>query len=221
MSNWITPENLTNLLLTFPVFLFSLVFHEYAHAWMGLRRGDDLAKHMGRLTLNPIPHIDPIGTILLPVFLMLSGANFMFGWAKPVPVNPRVSSRDMALIALAGPVANLMLIPVFFFAAFALGHTLGPNMGPIGYGVYRMLGAGIIWNVVLAAFNMVPIPPLDGSKILYYFLPFSLRQKMIALGRYSWLLFMAIFFTPLKLVIFVPIGIVLIIINALLPLAIW
>jgi len=221
MGDWITPENLTNLVLTFPVFLFSLVFHEYAHAWMGLRRGDDLAKHMGRLTLNPLPHIDPIGTVLLPVFLMMSGSGFMFGWAKPVPVNPRVSSKDMALIALAGPAANLLLVPLFFTAAFAYGHTLGPEMSPVAYGVYRMLGAGIIWNLVLAGFNLVPIPPLDGSKILYYFLPFNLRQKMLELGRYSFILFMIFIFTPLKLVVFLPIYIVLAILTALLPLAIW
>ena len=221
MSDWLSPENITNLLLTFPVFLFSLVFHEYAHAWMGLRRGDDLAKHMGRLTLNPVPHIDPIGTVLLPVFLMLSGSGLMFGWAKPVPVNPRVSSKDMMLIALAGPVSNLMLIPVFFAVAFALGHTFGADMNPTVYAIYRMAGAGIMWNVVLAAFNLLPIPPLDGSKILYHFLPITLRQKMMALGRYSIILFALILFTPVKLVIFVPIAIVLMIFNAMLPLDIW
>ena len=221
MSDWLSPENITNLLLTFPVFLFSLVFHEYAHAWMGLRRGDDLAKHMGRLTLNPVPHIDPIGTVLLPVFLMLSGSGLMFGWAKPVPVNPRVSSKDMMLIALAGPVSNLMLIPVFFAVAFALGHTFGADMNPTVYAIYRMAGAGIMWNVVLAAFNLIPIPPLDGSKILYHFLPITLRQKMMALGRYSIILFALILFTPVKLVIFVPIAIVLMIFNAMLPLDIW
>ncbi len=217
MGDWLSPENITNLLLTFPVFLFSLVFHEYAHAWMGLRRGDDLAKHMGRLTLNPIPHIDPIGTLLLPVFLMLSGSGFMFGWAKPVPVNPRVSSKDMMLIALAGPVSNILLIPVFFAIAFGLGHTFGPDMSPTVYALYRMAGAGIMWNVVLAAFNLLPVPPLDGSKILYHFLPFNLRQKLMALGRYSIILFALILFTPVKYVIFVPIAIVLMIINVMLP----
>ena len=221
MGGLITTENLTNLLLTFPVFLISLVFHEYAHAWMGLRRGDDLAKHMGRLTLNPVPHIDPIGTLLLPIFFMLSGSGFMFGWAKPVPVNPRVSSRDLALIALAGPASNLLLIPLFFAIAFALGHTFGPDMNPTVHALYRMAGAGILWNVILAVFNMVPIPPLDGSKILYYFLPINLRAKYMSLSRYSFLFFLAIFFTPLKWAIFLPIGIILIVLNLMLPLDIW
>ena len=221
MGNWLSPENITNALLTFPVFLFSLVFHEYAHAWMGLRRGDDLAKHMGRLTLNPLPHIDPIGTVLLPLFIMLSGAGFMFGWAKPVPVNPRVSSKDMMFIALAGPVANMLLIPVFFAIALGLGHTFGPDMNPTVYALYRMAGAGIIWNVVLAAFNLIPVPPLDGSKILYHFLPSNLRQKMMSLGRYSFIILLVFLFTPLRQVIFLPIAIVLLIISVLLPVAIF
>ena len=218
MDSWFTPDALRNLLLTFPVFLFSLVFHECAHAWMGLRRGDDLAYRMGRLTLNPLPHIDPIGTILLPVLMMLRGTGFMFGWAKPVPVNPRTSSKDMMFIAAAGPLSNMLLVPLFAVVAFGLGKTLGPDPNPTLLGVYVMACAGIKWNVILAAFNLLPIPPLDGSKIVYYFLPSNLRQVMRSAERYSFILFLVIIFTPLGWIVFFPIAIIVGVFDLVLPL---
>ena len=197
MGSWFTADAILSVVIMFPVFLFSLEFHECAHAWMGLRRGDDLAYHMGRLTLNPIPHIDPIGTLLLPVFLMLSGSGFMFGWAKPVPVNPRVSSKDMMLIAAAGPLSNILLIIPFFGLAFVLARTLGPESGVVPVALFTMAKAGVMWNVILAVFNLIPIPPLDGSKMLYYFLPNQGRELLRMAGQYSFLLFAALIFTPL------------------------
>ena len=219
MSSWFTAEALLSVVLVFPVFLFSLVFHECAHAWMGMRRGDDLAYHMGRLTLNPLPHIDPIGTLVLPIVLMLSGSGFMFGWAKPAPVNPRVSSKDMMLIAAAGPVSNMLLVLPFFAIAFGLARTMGPDPSPLMTALLTMAWSGVMWNVILAVFNLIPFPPLDGSKILYHFLPSGARELMRAAGRYSFLLFAALIFTPLGRPVFGLIGGVLAALGAVIGLA--
>ena len=197
MGSWFTADAILSVVIMFPVFLFSLVFHECAHAWMGLRRGDDLAYHMGRLTLNPIPHIDPVGTLILPIFLMLSPGGMMFGWAKPVPVNPKVSSKDMMIIAAAGPLSNLLLIPVFLALTFALSRTAGPEPNAVLEALVNMAWMGVVWNVILAGFNLIPIPPLDGSKILYYFLPRQGRELMRMAGQYSFILFVLLIFTGL------------------------
>lgn len=197
MSSWFTADAIRDVVIMFPVFLFSLVFHECAHAWMGLRRGDDLAYHMGRLTLNPIPHIDPVGTLILPIFLMLSPGGMMFGWAKPVPVNPKVSTKDMMIIAAAGPLSNMLLIPVFLALTFALSRTVGPESSEVLKALLSMAQMGVVWNVILAGFNLIPIPPLDGSKILYYFLPRQGRELMRIAGQYSFLLFVLLIFTGL------------------------
>ncbi len=215
MGDWFSAEAIRHLVLTFPVFLFSLVFHEYAHAWMALRRGDDLAKVYGRLTLNPLPHIDPIGTVALPVFLMLSGTGFMFGWAKPVPINPKVSTRDMMITAAAGPAANVILIPLFVAAAFGLRYTIGPNpdSGSVLFALHEMMMAGVLWNLILASFNLIPIPPLDGSKILYYFLPYNWRERMNALQRYSFIILIVLMVSGLLSLLLLPAMIVYIVIE--------
>lgn len=197
MNSWFTVDAIRDVVIMFPVFLFSLVFHECAHAWMGLRRGDDLAYHMGRLTLNPIPHIDPVGTLILPIFLMLSPGGMMFGWAKPVPVNPKVSTKDMMIIAAAGPLSNMLLVPVFLAATFALSRTVGPESSEVLKALLNMAWMGVVWNVILAGFNLIPIPPLDGSKILYYFLPRQGRELMRMAGQYSFILFVLLIFTGL------------------------
>lgn len=151
--------------------IFAITVHEVAHGWMARRHGDNTAWMLGRLTLNPLKHIDLIGTLLLPGLLLLSGAGFVFGWAKPVPVdarNLRNPKRDMAYVALAGPAANLLM---------ALGWALLARVGvwidvesvslPLIYsGV-----AGISINLVLGLLNLLPIPPLDGSRILTALLP--------------------------------------------------
>ncbi len=214
----LSADKIQHLLVTYPVFLFSLVFHEYAHAWMGLKRGDDLAKAQGRLTLNPLPHMDPIGTFAMPVFLMLSNFGFMFGYAKPVPMNPRTSSKDMAIVALAGPISNIMLIPVFLAAAFAIGKTFGVSVmlgdhgmvwvgmeeHPIAGALFMMMFSGAVWNVVLAYFNMLPVPPLDGSKVLYYFLPMKGRELFRQFQRYSWIALLLVIFV-FGSIVFIPV----------------
>jgi Zn-dependent protease len=169
-------EGLTRFLIMAAPLLFAIVIHETAHGWMALRFGDPTARDAGRLTLNPLPHIDPIGTIVVPLLLHFSGTGFLFGWAKPVPVNPyflRNPKEDMMWVSLAGPGANML-------AALACGIIIrtvklmpgGLVMGSSLFGILvTMIAYGMIINLVLACFNMIPIPPLDGSKVLMRFLP--------------------------------------------------
>lgn len=163
-------------LLIFPVFLFSIVVHEYAHALAALWCGDSTARERGRLTLNPIPHADPIGSVVLPGLLMLFHAPFLIGWAKPVPIDRarlRDPLNDTVKVALAGPLSNLLLA-VLFAAVVRLAPEPAPPgatglaawISPIG----AMALAGVIWNVTLAMFNLLPIPPLDGSWLVMRFM---------------------------------------------------
>ena len=176
------------------VLIFSIVVHEVAHGYAALRLGDDTAYRMGRLTLNPIPHIDPIGSILVPVVLSLS-AGIPFGWAKPVPVHVgRLNNPDddHPKVAAAGPLSNLMLALIF---ASLLGFTVaiwgvplhgaGPSLGAF---LFTMFHTGILINVVLAVFNLVPLPPLDGSWIVSRFLPPEARANYENLRRFGMLI---------------------------------
>jgi Zn-dependent protease len=151
--------------------IFAITVHEVAHGWVAKKRGDTTASMLGRLTLNPIKHIDWIGTILVPAILVLSFTGFIFGWAKPVPVNdnnlrhPRV---DMALVAIAGPIANLLM--AFIWAGIArIGVSV--ELEAVSLPLIYMGIAGISINLVLALINLIPIPPLDGSRVLACLLP--------------------------------------------------
>jgi len=161
---------LQRTLLTIPPILLALTVHECAHAWVAYRLGDPTAKMLGRVTLNPIRHLDPIGTLML----LFSG---LFGWAKPVPINPRNfrnMSRSIVLVSLAGPLSNLALAALFAIA-YKIFEMAGPGFLSSMPGLWRplfaMIEVSIIINVALAVFNMVPVPPLDGSKVLGNLLP--------------------------------------------------
>jgi len=158
------------------VLLFSMVAHEYAHAEAAYRQGDDTAYMLGRLTLNPLKHIDPIMTVLLPLVLWLSHAGFLFGAAKPVPVNPRKYRkfvRGDVIVSLAGIVVNLALF-VVFTALFGVVGLVGQRVSSLA-GSFEILQDmtyfGMRLNLVLAFFNLIPIPPLDGSHVFYHLLP--------------------------------------------------
>ncbi|MCX5681227.1 MAG: site-2 protease family protein [Candidatus Omnitrophica bacterium] len=160
------------------IFFFSVILHEIAHGWVADRLGDPTAKLKGRLTLNPLVHIDLIGTILLPAVLMLTKSPIIFGWAKPVPVNfsfLRNPKRDMIWVGLAGPIVNIFL--VVFLSAF-----LHLNFLPI---IAPFLKIGIMVNLVLAIFNLIPIPPLDGSRFIMGILPHDLARVYAGLERYG------------------------------------
>jgi Zn-dependent protease len=166
--------------------IVAVVLHEVSHGLVARRLGDRTAEAAGRLTLNPIPHIDPFGSVLLPAMLALSGAP-VFGWARPVPVNPREFSRPtegMALTALAGPVSNLLL-------ALIAGRVLLPATGGI---VADFVWAFGIINVVLAIFNLLPIPPLDGSRMVPLFLSDRGRALYAKVEQYGFLILFALLF---------------------------
>jgi Zn-dependent protease len=153
------------------VLLYSVIFHETAHGWAALAFGDDTAKLRGRLTLNPIPHIDPVGALML----FLVG----FGWAKPVPVNyARLSHSRFGLlaVALAGPLANVLIAT----AAIFFSSVPGFGRNPVAAGLLPLIAQV---NILLAAFNLIPLPPLDGSRVLMEFLPEGLRQRFARLDR--------------------------------------
>ncbi|OIO19793.1 MAG: site-2 protease family protein [Candidatus Magasanikbacteria bacterium CG_4_9_14_0_2_um_filter_41_10] len=161
------------------VIVFSAIIHEYAHGWMANQLGDPTAKYAGRLTLNPLKHIDPIGSILLPLLLIPTG--FLFAYAKPVPYNP-YNLKDQkwgpVKVAFAGPLAN-------FFLAFIFGITLQlVPAGPMTSFFYIIVYA----NVLLGVFNLVPIPPLDGSKLLFAFLPSNAIRVRQVLQQYGFLI---------------------------------
>lgn len=179
--------------------IFAITVHEAAHAWIASKLGDQTASIMGRVTLNPAKHIDPIGTIILPL-LMLSFGGFIFGWAKPVPIvwkNLRHPRRDKALVAIAGPAANLLM--AFFWAAIAkLSHMafLSPSLQSFQHVAlfFRLTsGFGIMINCVLLVINLIPIPPLDGSRVVSSLLPPTLAHKYDKLEWYGLWIFLGLF----------------------------
>ncbi len=182
------------LLLTIPPILLALTVHECAHAWVADKLGDPTARMLGRVTLNPIKHLDPIGTIML----FLSG---MFGWAKPVPVNPMNfadPSRGMMLTSIAGPASNLFLAALSalllkLFTDTGLGYVVIEY--PIFGAFIFMLYKSVIINISLAAFNLFPIPPLDGSKALMHFLPHRQAMSLMSLERYGFVILMLLVVT--------------------------
>ncbi|MEG2172116.1 MAG: site-2 protease family protein [Desulfovibrionaceae bacterium] len=169
--------------------LLGIILHEVAHGWVASRRGDPTARQLGRLTLNPVPHIDPTG-LLVFALTSLTGS-FVFGWAKPVPVDTRYFRnpvRDMMLVALAGPLTNFALALGFALllrgAVVALPPSVWMDNSSYVFGL-QMLQAGIIINCGLAWLNLLPIPPLDGSKVLAYFLPTDWAWRYMDAGRYG------------------------------------
>ena len=191
--------------------ILSLSVHEAAHAWMAYKRGDATAKDQGRMTLDPLAHIDPIGTIVLPI-IMYATSIPLFGWARPVPVyiyNLYYPTRDFMLVALAGPISNIIqgmgwlillkifatLFPLDFWTIFSAWHTTEPLIDPgIGWDQALLLSFGMfiyvsIWlNFILAVFNMIPIPPLDGSRVLNHYLPPRGQDFLAQIEPYGFLI---------------------------------
>jgi Zn-dependent protease len=171
----LTPERIAWGLTYFVVLLFSLSVHESAHAWIALRMGDDTAARQGRVTLNPLSHIDPVGTVLIPLLQIFWGGVPLLGWARPTPVsgrNFRNPARSHVLVSGAGPLSNLLLA-VLFTAALFLGLRSGVRESEPAM---ALLNTGIQMNVVLALFNLVPLPPLDGSSVFYWGMPAAIAN---------------------------------------------
>lgn len=177
--------------------LFAITVHEVAHGWVAWKRGDPTAMLMGRLTLNPIKHIDPFGTILLPGILLLFHSPFLFGYAKPVPVNfggLKDPKRDMVLVAIAGPAANL-LMAIFWTAVLWLGGHLPGGLTYIAEPMQLMGEAGIIINVILIIFNLIPIPPLDGGRVAVGLLPASASIALSRIEPYGFIILILLLFS--------------------------
>ncbi len=184
------------------ILLFSVIFHEVAHGVMAEKLGDPTAREAGRLTLNPIPHIDLFGSILLPIFLLLIHSPILFGAARPVPVdyrNLRNLKRDMILVSLAGVATNFLLAIIA-----AVVYRLTPNLSDMGQ---MLLIETVSLNLVLGLFNLIPIPPLDGSKVLaslFGFLDRRWMYAMLSLERYGFIILIIFLYTGLIQTILLP-----------------
>lgn len=187
--------DLTFIFISIIILVFSAILHEIAHGYVAERLGDPTARLLGRLTLNPVPHIDPIMTILVPLILILAQSPIIFGGAKPVPVDPfnlKEPKKDMALVSMAGPITNFLIA---FIAALAF-NLLEPFI--TSSFVARIFEYTVYINLILGVFNLVPIPPLDGSKIFAMLLPEDLAKTYLSIGTFGIaILFFIMFFSPL------------------------
>jgi len=170
--------------------LFAIVLHEVAHGWVADKLGDNTARFMGRLTLNPLKHIDPIGTILIPIVLLVSGSPFLFGYAKPVPVNfgkLNNPKRDMIWVALAGPVTNLILALISALV-LAVAVQMPASTSWVTEPLALMCQASIIINMVLFIFNLLPLPPLDGGRVAVGLLPDPMAYQLSRIEPFGFLI---------------------------------
>jgi len=189
--------------------LFAITVHEAAHGWVAFKLGDDTAKRLGRITLNPIKHIDPIGTILLPLLLFfISSGQFVFGWAKPVPINfnqLRDFRRDMALVALAGPGANLIMAILWIIIA-KFGVVLVEDFQITAAIFLIYMGyAGVLFNALLMILNLFPILPLDGGRVLHSLLPPDLAESYARLEPFGIIILIALLLTHVLQMLLLPI----------------
>jgi len=201
------------LLFIIIILIFSAILHEIAHGAVAYHLGDSTAKYAGRLTLNPLKHLDPVGSVILPIFLIIltrvTGSGIIFGWAKPVPINPynfKDQKYGQAKVALAGPAINLIVALLFGlllrFIIIPAGIAVNLLSPPFGFG--GAIAAIVYINILLAVFNLLPIPPLDGSHILFTFLPYSIQHIKVFLSQFGYfiiIIFIVFFFSWLSFII--------------------
>ncbi len=194
--------NFSEAVLAIPALMIAVILHEVAHGWVAYKMGDPTAKYAGRLTLNPVPHIDPIGTLLLPGMFILLNSPIIFGWAKPVPINP-MNFRDLRmgtfLTSIAGVVMNLSLAVSFgilYRILYSLADTTGSFLAEsVIYPLLIFCAKSVLINLILALFNIIPIPPLDGSRALMSFLSFRYWELFYKYEIYGFLVITVLLFT--------------------------
>ncbi len=187
-------ERMQMLSIQLVPFIMAVVFHEFAHGWMAYRWGDETAKNQGRLTLNPLPHLDPLGTVVFPIINMLTGMHFLFGWARPVPINPnqfRKYRPGLFWVSFAGPGMNFLLAIGSAFVFCAIQAWI-PRDFYLFEPLIAMTYVSVSLNYALGIFNLIPLPPLDGSKIIESFLPYEAAKKFELLTQYSFFILMAL-----------------------------
>ena len=192
-------EQLLQISLWILPVLVAVIFHEVAHGYAANALGDDTAKRAGRLTLNPLPHIDPLGSVILPLLLLISNSGFLFGWAKPVPVNfaqLRNPKRDMIAVAAAGPVMNLAIAAasalVFHWVKVHAGHGSEAVFERIFYPVAMIAQRSVLMNVFLGVFNLIPIPPLDGGRVLAGLLPLDWARQFAKIEPFGFVILLVL-----------------------------
>ena len=185
--------------------LFAITLHEASHGYVARRYGDRTAEMLGRLTLNPIKHIDPVGTVLVPAaMLLLTG--FIFGWAKPVPVNTRNlhnPRRDMVIVAAAGPLSNVVMA-LGWGLLMSLSLAFGQALGSTGHWLFAMGQAGVTINAILAVFNLLPIPPLDGGRVASGLLPVRMSDRLDAIEPYGIFIVLGLLFVGILWPLLLP-----------------
>jgi Zn-dependent protease len=196
-------RSILNNIYGIPILIFSVVIHEMAHGWVALNRGDPTAKEMGRLTLNPIPHIDLFGSIIIPLISIMTTGRVLIGWAKPVPIDPRNFKnfkRDDSLVTVAGPFSNLLVAFFCSLCVILINYiTVNTSMDETSIWfkfmdfMFKMFAYGIFLNVALALFNLVPVPPLDGSHILANILPDEAALRFRQIGFFGIFIILILF----------------------------
>ncbi len=205
LGRYLTDTNeLLSLVLTLPAVLIAITFHEFAHAFAADKLGDDTPRRQGRLTLNPLAHLDPVGSVML----VFAG----FGWGKPVEINPSNFKRTIsmtkgeAIVAIAGPLMNLLLAIIFTFIYFIIGKfATSFCLTQVGLIILTLIQTTIIINIGLGVFNLVPLPPLDGSKVLKLFLPYKARDWFERYSQVFYIIFVVLWITDLAGIIISPV----------------